>query len=45
VEVGQILAVARTPEYESRAEELAERVDTIVERYPLYQGLPATAQV
>jgi glycine hydroxymethyltransferase len=45
VEVGRILAVALTPEYESRADELAERVDAIVERYPLYQGLPATAQV
>jgi glycine hydroxymethyltransferase len=45
VEVGRILAVALTPEYESRSNELSERVDAIVERYPLYQGLPATAQV
>jgi glycine hydroxymethyltransferase len=44
-EIGRILAVALTPEYESRAGELAERVGAIVERYPLYQGLPATAQV
>jgi len=44
-EVGQILAVALSPEYESRAPELAERVGAIVERYPLYEGLPATAQV
>jgi glycine hydroxymethyltransferase len=44
-ELGSILAVALTPEYESRAGELADRVDAIVERYPLYQGLPATAQV
>jgi glycine hydroxymethyltransferase len=44
-EVGEILAVALTPEYESRAAELAERVAAIVERYPLYEGLPATAQV
>jgi glycine hydroxymethyltransferase len=44
-EVGQILAVALSPEYESRATELAERVGAIVERYPLYEGLPATAQV
>jgi glycine hydroxymethyltransferase len=44
-EVGEILAVALTPEYESRAGELAERVAAIVERYPLYEGLPATAQV
>ncbi len=42
---GSILAVALTPEYESRAGELAERVGAIVERYPLYEGLPATAQV
>jgi len=44
-ELGSILAVALTPEYESRAGELADRVGAIVERYPLYQGLPATAQV
>jgi glycine hydroxymethyltransferase len=44
-EIGDILAVALTPEYESRAGELAERVGAIVERYPLYEGLPATAQV
>ncbi len=44
-ELGSILAVALTTEYESRAGELADRVGAIVERYPLYQGLPATAQV
>ncbi len=44
-EVGRILAIALTPEYGSRAGELAERVGAIVERYPLYEGLPATAQV
>jgi len=44
-EVGRILAVALTPEYESRAGELAERVAAIVERYPLYENLPVTAQV
>jgi glycine hydroxymethyltransferase len=44
-EIGRILAVALTPEYASRAGELAERVGAIVERYPLYEGLPATAQV
>ncbi|HYM65991.1 MAG TPA: serine hydroxymethyltransferase, partial [Patescibacteria group bacterium] len=43
VEVGKILAVALTPEYESRAGELAERVGAIVERYPLYEGLAAAA--
>jgi glycine hydroxymethyltransferase len=43
VEVGRILATALTPEYESRAVELAERVAAIVERYPLYEELPAGA--
>jgi glycine hydroxymethyltransferase len=36
-EVGRILAVALTPEYESRSGELGERVAAIVERYPLYE--------
>ena len=44
-EVGRILAAALTPDYESRAGELIERVGAIVERYPLYEelsaGLPA----
>ena len=44
-EVGRILAIALTPEFESRADELAERVGAIVERYPLYEQLAATAQV
>jgi glycine hydroxymethyltransferase len=44
-EVGRILAVALTPEYEARSEELAERVGAIVERYPLYEQLAATAHV
>jgi len=44
-EVGQILASALTPEYEDRSGELAERVAAIVERYPLYDGLAATAAV
>jgi glycine hydroxymethyltransferase len=44
-EVGQILAVALTPEYEARRDELAERVAAIVERYPLYEGLSAAAPV
>jgi glycine hydroxymethyltransferase len=42
-EVGKILAAALTPEYESRAAELSERVDAIVERYPLYEQLNVTA--
>ncbi len=44
-EVGQILAVALTPEYESRSGELAERVGAIAERYPLYDWLGAAAPV
>ncbi len=41
LELGSILAVALTPEYAARRGELAERVDAIVERYPLYEGLAA----
>ncbi len=41
VELGSILAAALTPEYESRAGELTDRVAAIVERYPLYEGLAA----
>ena len=44
-EVGQIIAAGLTPEYESRAQELRERVAAIVERYPLYQELPAGTPV
>jgi glycine hydroxymethyltransferase len=40
-EVGRILAIALTPEFQGRAGELAERVDAVVERYPLYQELRA----
>jgi glycine hydroxymethyltransferase len=36
-EVGQIMATALTPEYAARKAELAERVQAIVERYPLYE--------
>ncbi len=42
-EAGRILAIALTPEYESRAGELAGRVGAIVERYPLYENLAAGA--
>ncbi|HEV3283406.1 MAG TPA: serine hydroxymethyltransferase [Solirubrobacteraceae bacterium] len=41
IEVGRILATALTPEYESRAPELAARVAAITERYPLYEDLEA----
>jgi len=44
-EVGRILAIALTPEYDSRAGELAERVGAIVERYPLYEGLTGSVAV
>jgi glycine hydroxymethyltransferase len=40
-EVGRIIACALTPEYESRAAELAERANAIAERYPLYEELAA----
>jgi glycine hydroxymethyltransferase len=43
LEVGRILAAALTPEYESRASELSERVAAIAERYPLYETLEAPA--
>jgi glycine hydroxymethyltransferase len=42
-EVGRILAVALTGEYEARSSELAERVAAITERYPLYAELAAAA--
>jgi glycine hydroxymethyltransferase len=45
VELGRILALALTPGFEQRAGELAERVAAIVERYPLYESLPAPAAV
>jgi glycine hydroxymethyltransferase len=45
VEVGKIMAIALTPEYESRADELAGRVAQIVERYPLYQDMGAGTPV
>ena len=44
-EVGRILAAALTPEYDTRAAELSERVGAIVERYPLYEALSAGAPV
>ncbi|MCW3031344.1 MAG: Glycine hydroxymethyltransferase, partial [Solirubrobacterales bacterium] len=45
VEVGKIMAIALTPEYQSRAEELRGRVAEIVERYPLYESIPAGTPV
>src|SRR3954453_20697435 len=45
VEVGQIMATALTPDYTARKGELNERVQAIVERYPLYEHLSAAAAV
>jgi glycine hydroxymethyltransferase len=45
VEVGAILAAALTPGYDERAAELAERVRALVERYPLYEEVPAGVHV
>ncbi len=42
-EAGRILAVALTEAYHERVAELAERVQTLVERYPLYEFLSAAA--
>jgi glycine hydroxymethyltransferase len=44
-EVGRIMATALTPDYAARKSELAERVNAIVERYPLYEHLSAPAAV
>ncbi|HEY5195375.1 MAG TPA: serine hydroxymethyltransferase [Solirubrobacteraceae bacterium] len=44
-EIGEIVAVALTPEFESRRDELVERVRAIVERYPLYEHLNAPTTV
>ncbi|MGH2834696.1 MAG: serine hydroxymethyltransferase [Solirubrobacteraceae bacterium] len=41
-EVGEIIATALTPAFEARRGELAERVQAIVRRYPLYEQLSAT---
>ena len=40
-EVGRIMAAALQPGFESRREELSERVRAVVERYPLYSQLTA----
>jgi glycine hydroxymethyltransferase len=42
-EVGEIVAIALTPEFESRRAELSERVQAVVERHPLYEHLNAAA--
>lgn len=40
-EIGQIIAIALTDEFESRRPELAERVTALADRYPLYEHLAA----
>ncbi|HEX5308783.1 MAG TPA: serine hydroxymethyltransferase [Solirubrobacteraceae bacterium] len=42
-EVGEIVATALTPAFDTRREELAERVQAVVQRYPLYEQLSAGA--
>jgi glycine hydroxymethyltransferase len=43
VEVGRIISVALTPAFAAAREELAERVQAVVERHPLYEHLNAPA--
>ncbi len=42
-EIGQIIAIALTDEFESRRPELAERVTVLANRYPLYEQLTAAS--
>lgn len=44
-ELGQIIGVALTPAFAARKDELADRVNAIVERYPLYEELGTGAAV
>jgi glycine hydroxymethyltransferase len=44
-EVGQVIARALQPDFESARDELADRVSVIVERYPLYANLGVGAAV
>jgi glycine hydroxymethyltransferase len=44
-EIGQIMATALTPAFDANRAELSERVDAIVQRYPLYEHLSAPAAV
>jgi glycine hydroxymethyltransferase len=43
VEVGEIIATALTPEHDAKRSELADRVDAIAARHPLYEALAAAA--
>ncbi|MGI8558175.1 MAG: serine hydroxymethyltransferase [Solirubrobacteraceae bacterium] len=42
-EIGQIIAAALAPDFDQRRSDLAERVRSIVERYPLYEHLGSAA--
>jgi glycine hydroxymethyltransferase len=42
-EVGQVIALALTREFDARASELAERAAAVAERYPLYEELAVGA--
>jgi glycine hydroxymethyltransferase len=44
-ELGRIMAIALTPEFEAQRGELAERAAAIADRYPLYEHLSAPATV
>jgi glycine hydroxymethyltransferase len=44
-EVGRLVAAALQPDFEERRAELAERVQALAERYPLYAQLSAAAPV
>ncbi|TMK41772.1 MAG: serine hydroxymethyltransferase [Actinobacteria bacterium] len=44
-EVGQVIAAALAPDFEARRGELAERVDALAERHPLYEQLASSAVV
>ena len=44
-EIGDLLATALTPEFETRRGELAERATAIADRYPLYAHLGSPAAV
>jgi glycine hydroxymethyltransferase len=44
-EIGRVIAAALQPDFEQRRDELAERVRTIAERYPLYPELTAATTV
>ena len=44
-EVGRIMSVALTPEFDGRRDELAERAAAVAERHPLYAHLGEHAAV